>query len=303
MAAIINHLLWSEDFSSYGSDAAVKTAYPGEDGFNDRTYDENSADWGASAGPDGQAGIADSVVHTHDTGAIARHDLAPTCFGFRLKGRFNFAVPNVVLTGHYIFNSNWVTEDDAAGPIVQVSRFHSTSALTTFVRTISPYGNAGGGTAYTNTFAGALPANTPVTVEVYGRRSTILETSPGVFAPSTDGEVHFLVGGVEVDSFTGPVWNGRSDINPTPYWNSADYHTLGALSDIEVWDEVGCDGTSNPPFCPCEPTPPNPPPQPPPTPPNPPPQEPHIGEQLACLGGGLVPIQADFPPQELWWGL
>ncbi len=66
---------------------------------------------------------------------------------------------------------------------------------------------------------------------------------------------------------------------------------------------VGPPTTTNP--CECTPVPPTTPPtpQPPPTPPNPPPQEPHIGEQLACMGGGFVPIQADFPPQELWWGL
>ncbi len=58
-----------------------------------------------------------------------------------------------------------------------------------------------------------------------------------------------------------------------------------------------------PPFCPCEPPPTDPPKLPPVTPPNPPPQEPTIGEQLTCLGGGDVPVQGDFPPQEMWWGL
>ncbi len=34
---------------------------------------------------------------------------------------------------------------------------------------------------------------------------------------------------------------------------------------------------------------------------NPPPLEVTIGEQISCDGGGLVPIQADFEPSELWW--
>ncbi len=36
---------------------------------------------------------------------------------------------------------------------------------------------------------------------------------------------------------------------------------------------------------------------------NPPPLEPFIGEQIYCLGGGLVPIQADFTASEQWWGM
>ncbi len=63
-------------------------------------------------------------------------------------------------------------------------------------------------------------------------------------------------------------------------------------------------------FCTTPPTPPPhnpcacpPPPKQPPPISDPPPITPGIGEQLACLGGGLVPIQADFVPSELWWGL
>ncbi len=62
-----------------------------------------------------------------------------------------------------------------------------------------------------------------------------------------------------------------------------------------------CPGTPPPPRttpCTCPP----PPGQPPPIS-HPPPITPGIGEQLDCLGGGLVPIQADFVPTELWWGL
>lgn len=35
---------------------------------------------------------------------------------------------------------------------------------------------------------------------------------------------------------------------------------------------------------------------------NPPPIEMTIGEQLSCLGGGLVPMQDDFAFAEVWWG-
>lgn len=34
----------------------------------------------------------------------------------------------------------------------------------------------------------------------------------------------------------------------------------------------------------------------------PPPTEATIGTPIGCLGGGVVPIQADFVPVELWWG-
>ena len=60
------------------------------------------------------------------------------------------------------------------------------------------------------------------------------------------------------------------------------------------------------PLCPCVPVPPTTsrPPgttKPPPIV-HPPPITETIGEQIYCLGGGIVPIQADFLPVETWWG-
>ncbi len=71
----------------------------------------------------------------------------------------------------------------------------------------------------------------------------------------------------------------------------------------------GGSGGGGTPICDCvPPTGSGPPTTPPPggttTPPpitNPPPLEPTIGEQLVCDGGGVVPIQGDFAPAELWW--
>lgn len=58
-----------------------------------------------------------------------------------------------------------------------------------------------------------------------------------------------------------------------------------------------------PPTCTCTPPPGTPPPLPPTPPTNPPPLPPVIGAQLACIGGGLVPTQADLVYVETWWGL
>jgi hypothetical protein len=306
MAAIINHLLWDEDFSSYADEAALSAAYPALDGTG-RYVDELSIDFGATLGPDGQPGIRDQAVSpARDTGAISRGDLAPTCYGFRLKARWNFATTNAELSAHEVTTLQWQSEDATYG-IVNLSRAHATATLRLSIQTIAPYGNLSGNTVDYHEFPGVVPTNVPVTVEVNGRRSTLTQVSSGVYAPDTDGEVHLLIDGVEIYAFSGPVWNGEASFNPTPYWNYANFQTLGALSDIEVWDETGCavvppDGSN---ICDCVPptgSPVNPPVSPPPIV-NPPPIEMLIGEQLACLGGGLVPIQADFVPVETWWGL
>lgn len=294
-----NHPIWEEDFASYANEAAVKSAYPDSD--LGRFYNDTATDFSVTGGPDGQPGVFDQPVGaTSDTGAIERFDLAPTCRGFSVEARFNCAATNHVLISHPFINIGWTTELDAA-TIIVVTRIHASASLRVFVQTVAPYGNAGD--TDVQTFSGVLPTSTPVTITVRGDRSTIVETSPGVFAPDADGSVSVLLNGVEVYAFTGPVWNGRSDINPTPYWNTVIFHTIGALSDIEVWDEVGCDVVTEPPFCPCGSVPRNPPKLPPPTPPRRPPRDPMIGMQLACTGEGDVPVQADFPQPESWWGL
>ena len=304
MPATINHQLWLEDFSSYANEAALAAAYPGTEDW-ERYVDEASIDFSATAGPDGQPGIKDQVSSpARDTGAISRGDLAPGCYGFRLKARWNFAAPNAVLSAHEVTTLQYVSPTLNLG-IVNLSRAHASGTLRLSIRTVAPYGNLSGDTVDYQEFSGAAPTNVPVTVEVSGRRSTI-SGSPGAWTPATDGEVNLIVDGITLYTFAGPVWNGDPTLNPSPYWNYANFQTLGNLSDIEVWDETGC--VVVPPsgggICECTPptgSPVNPPVLPPPIV-RPPPLEFVIGEPLGCVGGGLVPTQADFVPVELWWG-
>lgn len=241
MADIIRatHLLYSDDFTSYTSDADIVAAYPsvvaGED-----TYDEQSTDWGAAFGPDGQPGIKDQVVApARDTGAITKNGLIPNGREFRVKGRWNFAATNHILSVHAFLLVDFENADNSfdRGGSWQLNRGHSTGTLSLVVHTKSPYGNVSGNTTYLMDLAGAVPASTPKTVEIRWRQSILNETAPGVFDPSTDGRVELYLDSVRVAEFDGPVWNSDDDFNNVPYWNACEIATIGAFSTWEIWDE------------------------------------------------------------------
>jgi hypothetical protein len=198
-------------------------------------YDENATDWGATYGPDGQPGIKDQVSGAvRDTGTLRKKGIAAQGRAFKVVGRWDHAHTNAVLSTHTFIST------DSASSMAALNVIHATDTLRFVVETISPYGNASGNTLYSEDVTGALPTGVATDVIVQGWRSVVTETSPGsgVYAPDTDGFVEVLVDGVQVASFTGPVWNQRDDINPDPYWNQVLVRTVGAFTGWEVWDEV-----------------------------------------------------------------
>jgi hypothetical protein len=165
------------------------------------------------------------------------------------------------------------------------------------VQTTATYGNVG--THYSQTFAALLLESGGIyTITIDGKSSELTETSPGVWEPSTDGYVRVSVNGTEIFSFDGPVWHGESSTNRN--WNSVTFHPIGKFTDLQIFDEV-CETVSPP--CECVEPPTVTPEFPPPIPTHPPKVEPTIGEQLACVGGGRVPMQPDLVYIENWWGM
>ncbi len=132
-----------------------------------------------------------------------------------------------------------------------------------------------------------------------------IRVSDGVHLHDTFSPVFYIENLDETDSFDDPARFGsyisctlvitRSPITTTPVVRTP-------IDTIGPTDSIPPDSTNS---CECVTAPTNPPPGttlPPPIT-NPPPLEPFIGEQIYCLGGGLVPIQADFIASEQWWGM
>lgn len=302
---LATHLLYSDDFTSYTSDADVVAAYPSlVPGEN--TYDEDSAEWGLTYGPDGQPGLRDKTSPARDTGSIAKQGLNPNGREFRVKGRWDFSAPNDILGAHAIINIGWTTSDPDdlwKASLVQVNwRDDAGGSLSMVVKTSPPYGNALSGTRWGVDLDGIAPPNVPKTVEMKARRSEMTETSPGVFEPSTDGRAELWIDGVMVAEFDGPVWWRETDFNEDPYWNEVAATFVGEFSLWEVWDEpnpnpdIGEGG--NPAFeCCCEE-----------------PAGPSVGDSVedvdpvgtlppwerSCTGGGLVDGVSDLTDGEAW---
>lgn len=325
------HLLYADDFTGYTNTLEFYYAYP-YDPPTDLSPSTalNSlgppgtqyVEWGLTRGPGGGPGVQNvSAVETNDPfghGQFAlevdKVNLDPQCRIFRVTGTWDFAdfIPTepqntgspLLIVWSYESGNRLGSFD---GNLVSVGRSHITGAIIFNITTTPDYANIatppGAWKGIYNSVINStlLESGGIYTIQIDGQSSILTEDSPGsgVWVPSIDGYIRVSVNGTELLSFDGPVWHGNR--NTDRNWNSVEFDSVGRFTDLEIYDDDGC--VTEPPFCPCEPPPTNPPPKPPPTPPNPPPQEPTIGEQLACLGGGLVPIQADFPAPELWWGL
>ncbi len=320
--------IWIDDFSGYTNQAGFYAAYPYDPPTDTSPSTTEYAPgvpyvaWGLTRGPGGVPGIEnvtateapDPFGHGQHGLNVDKVNLAPECRIFRASGRWDFAdfVPTEPGNTSSRMIEVWSYESGNRagsfdGHLAYVGRNHLTGTITFNVTTTPAFENvASPPGAWKSTYQSTLPsilmeAGGIYTIQIDGQSSILTETSPGsgIYEPSTDGYIRVSVNDTVLFGFDGPVWHGNRNTNRN--WNSVSIDSVGKFTDFNVYDEDSC--VTEPPFCPCEPTPTNPPPKPPPTPPNPPPQEPTIGEQLACLGGGLVPIQADFPPQELWWGL
>ncbi len=323
------HLLYSDDFTGYASTAEFYAAYP-YDPPGDLTssvppnpYDPTPyVAWGLTRGPAGGPGIQNvSAVETTDPFShgpfpipIDKVDLDPQCRLFRVVGSWDFATfdPTIPANAGSALFQVWSYESGNRlgsfdGYLTQVSRNHNTGEILFNITTTPGYGNVGTPApgAWKQTYATSiastlLESGGIYTIQIDGQPSELTETSPGIWAPSTDGFIRVSVNGTEIFSFDGPVWHGNRTTNRN--WNSISFYSVGRFTDLQIYDEIGCD-TTEPPPCECEPPPKTPPKYPPPIPPRPPKTPPIIGVQLACIGGGLVPTQADLVYVENWWGL
>jgi hypothetical protein len=299
-------LLFSDDFASYSSQAEFEAAYPLDPPSDMSTSVINTA-WSLTNGPDGEPG----VNPTSFAGFFHKRGLNPcTTDGlFRVTGSFDFtATPESLLTMHWHqAGTGWPgTRSDN---IFEVSRNGTlpNPTITFRVRTInSGMFDPDNWHAFVS---GAITPGVTAVLRVEGKVSTILETSPGVYSPDTDGWAKLYIDDVEQASFTGPVWNGSAgQSGATPYWNAVQVAPTGHFSNFEIWDNDTCGDPSteivdNSDIC-CsagdggntvpsgggqgagaQPV-----------------QYPLIGAQIECAGGGLVPTQASLTHAENWWG-
>ncbi len=311
------NLLYEDDFVSYGTDEnLLAAAYPYDPpgDLSPTLTPHTYLTVGPTEGPSGVPGVQNTTYNTGPIGQftyfMAKVGLEPQCREFQAVGTWDFTSfsPAHPLNAYSGLIQVWSYEygnrlDSFDGNLVQISRGNSTGQLVITIQTTAAYGNSVTPLGlYGQNIEGVLLENNIYTIRVYGRSSILTETSPGVWAPSTDGFAKVFINDVEVFSFDGPVWHGEPTTNRN--WNSVTWGLLGRFALAQVWDEVGCSPVPpNPPNCECTPPigPPKPPGSKPPVIIDPPPIDTTIGEQLACLGGGVVPTQADFIPVEFWW--
>lgn len=302
-------LLYSDDMAGYADDAAFRAAYPYDPPGDLSTSVSSQVQWSATNGPDGGPGIK----RTLGLGIFGfdKFSLSPQGHLFRVKGRWQF---NGTAGGGNeagtVVSVWWAPathrDDDFAGNLVTVS-VTTTGQLTVVVKTTAGHAN-GGSNNYSEVFPGAITIGVPFDLQIDGRRSTLTESSPGVWAPADDGSITVSVDGVTLFSFSGPVWLNRSDLpEGTGYWNGVSLHG-GQLGAFEIWHET--DSSSGPPTygngdggdpdecCCCEHT---------PggssaggTPPSDPlAEEPPVWTTF-CTGGGVPPSAADPVNSEAW---
>ncbi len=324
------HLLYSDDFTGYASQSAFELAYP----YDPPTDNSSSilpnpndpspyAVWGLTRGPGGVPGVqnvtATEATDPFSEGPFAvdvdKVDLAPQCRLFRVKGTWDFATfsPTHSQNTSSSLLDVWSYESGNRlgsfdGNLVVVGRHHTTGTMFIAITTTPAFANIATLPGATKGFYSADVPGSLITlggsyiVQIDGKRSELTETAPGsgIYTPSTDGFIRVSVTGTELLSFDGPVWHGNKLTNRT--WNAITWVSAGKFTDLQIYDEIGCEPTQPPP-CVCVPPPTSPPKLPPPIPPRPPKTPPVIGMQLACLGGGLVPTQPDLVYVENWWGL
>jgi hypothetical protein len=318
--------LYEDDFSGYSSTVEVEDAYPYDppsdlssslSGAPDNPY----VRWGIANGPGGVPGLQNVTYDGTEDGepprmfalSLDKVGLETRCRGFQVEGTWDFTSFN---PAHPLNGSSGLIEvfsyeignrsESFDGSPIFIGRHHSTGTLVVTIQTTPAYGNSITPPGlYGQEYAGAIPELGIFTIRATGQFSILTETSPGVWAPSTDGSVQVFVNNVLLFSFEGPVWHGDSTVGNRT-WNSVTWKQVGRFTNARVWDSDECgsvppDGTE---LCECvPPSGSNPPPVLPPPITNPPPQEAVLGDPLSCLGGGIVPIQDDFAPSEVWWGM
>lgn len=281
-------LIWEDDFDTYANQAAVEARY--HYGFNESVTGFQGRL--VTPGPDGYSNGVDALDISVDYGGnieVSHWDISPCCRCFHVRGVWQIDTVDTFNAATDVVRVSHTAEDgsDFYGLYVSLQvRIDDLTALQVVV-------NADGSNVSSGYMTGLLTPNAANQIDVEG----FISSGPGV----GDGSVSVSVNGVEVYSYSGVVAHTFPvDLR----WNTVEIDQAGTFSGLRIWS---CDETETPgagDYCPCiTPTPPG---DTPPGVPNdnePPNQFPTIGQQLVCIGGGLVPTQADLVPSELWWGL
>jgi hypothetical protein len=264
--------LFSDDLESYGGNEiafeAVWGGSPGNPLTNTKAY---SGTWSAGASPSADTffrGITPPTNNIIFSFQVYWTGIVPTGQG---------AIQFTHGAAHDGFNRQCGIQFTSGGEIIVMSSSSGTPVETSASVLIQNQWNCVTGLLHITQGDGAY--------KVYCNSALVLEGDSANLAPVGIGNV---VGGVTF----GVGGN---------YW----IDNLWAAT-VESFDGTEfCTGPPNPPppTCTCTPPPGTPPPLPPTPPTNPPPLPPVIGAQLACIGGGLVPTQADLTYVETWWGL
>jgi hypothetical protein len=295
----------SDDFSGYASTTDVQNAYLWWDG-SAPTVAANGGAWSANGGPGGGPGVVDLAG---GAGTLQKNiDL------FCRSGAMELTADYVDWTGPgsaLVMQVWWgypysPSMSEFSSMFFSVSHSVAGTAQLTVNRT---------GSNYSSGFVGSIPAG-PVLWRVEWTLPTITGT-PGSFTPGTDGSVALYANGVLVASTTGELWHDDNSIpspNPggsySPYLNIVEMNVHGRVGLWQVWDSDDCIAFDPPVddsnICGCS---------------SPggdvsdgggtgngadPVLTPVIGNNgipIGCVGGGLVPTQANLAFSETWLGL
>jgi hypothetical protein len=231
--------IWADDFSAYASQAAFEAAYP-KDQPSDMATSVVSLSWGPTSGPDGGPGLSAPLI----TGGQFDKIVDGCLKVFRVATRLTFTRTNIcfpVIFHYHVPGSGWPLGTVSDNPF-QIRKTNATD-LQILVRTVA---SGGFDPNYAvGEILNAFVLNTAFNLRVDGAISTLLETSPGVFAPDTDGYIRVYVNDVLGYEFTGKVWNGDDSFGPasSPYINRVRCEFKGHLTNFEIWDDAAvCDG-------------------------------------------------------------
>ena len=213
-------LIYEDDFSGYNSQEEFEEAYPPLFG--------SSADypvWGATVGPDGQAGI----VGTGSYG-VGKKGLNPSGRFLRITVRVDKkgvpTNPNVkFINVYYFYDAN------AAYNAIEIAGYYNRPSPLFTNDTTGVIGHPDIDNSKPNDYFPEGAGGTDLELRV------AFSTLTGGVA-NADGALELFVDGALVFTFEGVVQQSVSEAFADPYWNGFSVGGWGALSDLKVYDSV-----------------------------------------------------------------